>query len=146
METSIVIPKDPSAIFCGCRFDEDSALAQDLVKYKQKQGDDFILLNVTFNSQFPFTPPFVRVVKPPIIGGFVLPGGAICMELLTTQGWSSAYSMESVILQVQATITKGKARINFDEVGVRMFWFNSHQATTHQFKTTTHINQNVSEH
>ena len=32
---------------------------------------------------FPFEPPFVRVVQPILIGGYVLGGGAICMELLT---------------------------------------------------------------
>ena len=44
---------------------------------------------------------------------FVLGGGAICMELLTKQGWSSAYSIESLIMQIMATLVKGKARINF---------------------------------
>ena len=33
------------------------------------------------------------------------------MELLTRQGWSSAYSVESVILQISATLVRGKARI-----------------------------------
>ena len=31
------------------------------------------------------------------------------------QGWSSAYSIESVIVQISATLVKGKARINFKE-------------------------------
>jgi len=63
---------------------------------------------------FPFEPPFVRVVRPIINGGYVLSGGAICMELLTKQGWSSAYSMESVIMQIAATLVKGKARVQFN--------------------------------
>ncbi|KAJ8788177.1 hypothetical protein J1605_005476 [Eschrichtius robustus] len=45
--------------------------------------------------------------------GYVLGGGAICMELLTKQGWSSAYSIESVIMQISATRVKGKARVQF---------------------------------
>lgn len=40
-------------------------------------------------------------------------GGAICMELLTKQGWSSAYTVEAVIMQIAATLVKGKARIQF---------------------------------
>lgn len=36
------------------------------------------------------------------------------MELLTKQGWSSAYSIESLILQIAATLVKGKARIQFE--------------------------------
>lgn len=37
------------------------------------------------------------------------------MELLTKQGWSSAYSVESLILQIAATLVKGKARVNIDQ-------------------------------
>lgn len=31
------------------------------------------------------------------------------------QGWSSAYTVEAVIMQIAATLVKGKARINFQE-------------------------------
>ena len=63
---------------------------------------------------FPFDPPFVRMVHPVLHGGYVLDGGALCMELMTPQGWSSAYTMEAVIMQLSATLVKGKARIKFD--------------------------------
>lgn len=53
----------------------------------------------------------MRVLAPLVQGGFVLGGGAICMELLTDDGWSQAYTMEAVIMQMIATITKGQARI-----------------------------------
>ncbi|CAI5798342.1 Hypothetical predicted protein [Podarcis lilfordi] len=95
------------------RVDEDSALHSDLQILKEKEGADFILLNFTFKDNFPFDPPFVRVVSPVLSGGYVLGGGAICMELLTKQGWSSAYSVESVIMQISATLVKGKARVQF---------------------------------
>ncbi len=36
------------------------------------------------------------------------------MELLTKQGWSSAYCIESCILQIAATLVKGNARIDFN--------------------------------
>ena len=36
------------------------------------------------------------------------------MELLTKQGWSSAYTVEAIILQISATLVKGKARIQFN--------------------------------
>lgn len=36
------------------------------------------------------------------------------MELLLKQGWSSAYTVETVIVQVAATIVKGKGRVDFD--------------------------------
>ena len=44
-------------------------------------------------------------------------GGALCLEVLTRQGWSSAYSIESLILQISATLVKGSARITFNHKG-----------------------------
>lgn len=97
------------------KVDPDSALYGDLKTYQEKEQKDHILLNFIFKDNFPFEPPFVRVVYPVIKGGYVLTGGALCMELLTKQGWSSAYCVESVILQIAATFVKGKARIEFDK-------------------------------
>ncbi|XP_012153906.1 ubiquitin-conjugating enzyme E2 Q2 isoform X2 [Megachile rotundata] len=97
--------------------DPDSPLHSDLILLKEKEGKDSILLNMLFKETYPFEPPFVRVVHPMISGGYVLIGGAICMELLTKQGWSSAYTVEAVIMQISATLVKGKARIQFQGPG-----------------------------
>ncbi|XP_073435440.1 ubiquitin-conjugating enzyme E2 Q2 isoform X1 [Dendrobates tinctorius] len=95
------------------KVDPDSPLHSDLLVLKEKEGIECILLNFSFKDNFPFDPPFVRVVSPVLSGGYVLGGGALCMELLTKQGWSSAYSIESVIMQINATLVKGKARVQF---------------------------------
>ncbi|XP_042898444.1 ubiquitin-conjugating enzyme E2 Q1 isoform X2 [Parasteatoda tepidariorum] len=95
------------------KVDPDSPLHNDLTHLKDKEGKDCILLNILFKEAYPFEPPFIRVVHPMITGGYVLGGGAICMELLTKQGWSSAYTVEAIILQIAATLVKGKARIQF---------------------------------
>lgn len=39
--------------------------------------------------------------------------------LFFPQGWSSAYSIESVIMQINATLVKGKARVQFGANKVR---------------------------
>lgn len=44
-------------------------------------------------------------------GGFVSTGGALCMELLTAQGWNPAYTVEAVIMQVSNLLINGNARI-----------------------------------
>nr|XP_006821872.1 PREDICTED: ubiquitin-conjugating enzyme E2 Q2-like [Saccoglossus kowalevskii] len=103
--------------------DPDSPLHSDLLTLKEKEGKDHILLNMTFKENFPYEPPFVRVVFPVLTGGYVLGGGAICMELLTKQGWSSAYTIEAVIMQISATLVKGKARIQFGASKVSVSWF-----------------------
>ena len=93
--------------------DPQSPLSEDLKKFKENEDKDHILLSLKFDLKFPFVPPFVRVVYPVLKGGFVLAGGAICMELLTSNGWSPATSINSLILQLGAHFVKGNARINF---------------------------------
>ena len=44
------------------------------------------------------------------MNGYVLDGGAICMELLTPRGWSSAYTVEAVMRQFAASLVKGQVR------------------------------------
>ncbi|KAK0427768.1 hypothetical protein QR680_010418 [Steinernema hermaphroditum] len=96
------------------KVDSDSPLAADLKTLERDGKDAFIQFSFSFKETFPFEPPFVRVMAPNIQNGYVLSGGAICMELLTKQGWSSAYSIESLILQISATLVKGKARVQAD--------------------------------
>lgn len=84
---------------CGCRVDPDSPLHSDLQVLKEKEGVDYILLNFSYKvsvwflkigsfwlgkrrivllnnicfmnlqDNFPFDPPFVRVVAPVLSGG-----------------------------------------------------------------------------
>jgi len=96
------------------RVDPDSPLSGDLTTLREREGKDHILMSFMFKDTFPFDPPFVRMVHPVLSGGYVLDGGALCMELMTPQGWSSAYTIEAVIMQISATLVKGKARIKFD--------------------------------
>ncbi|XP_006635938.2 ubiquitin-conjugating enzyme E2Q-like protein 1 [Lepisosteus oculatus] len=87
--------------------DKDSALWQDM----KETNTEYILLNISFPDNFPFSPPFMRVLTPRLENGYVLDGGAICMELLTPRGWSSAYTVEAVMRQFAASLVKGQGRI-----------------------------------
>ncbi|KAL0101827.1 hypothetical protein PUN28_019161 [Cardiocondyla obscurior] len=89
------------------KIDPDSKLAADMRKLKIPH----ILLHVIFPKEFPFAPPFMRVISPRINQGHVMQGGAICMELLTPRGWCCAYSVESMIIQFAASIVKGQGRV-----------------------------------
>lgn len=58
----------------------------------------------------------MRVIRPRFVefaaggGGHVTSGGAMCMELLTSSGWSPVASMESVLLQVRMAISTTEPR------------------------------------
>uniref|UniRef100_H2YEH1 UBC core domain-containing protein n=1 Tax=Ciona savignyi TaxID=51511 RepID=H2YEH1_CIOSA len=90
------------------KFDESSHLWRSMVDH----GVDFIHFRVSFPSDFPFSPPFVRLVSPYIENGFVMNGGAICLEVLTAQGWSSAYTVEALLVQVAAALAHGGAVVS----------------------------------
>ncbi|KAI0913556.1 hypothetical protein F4823DRAFT_16275 [Ustulina deusta] len=87
-------------------FDPSLPLAKDM----KTAGITSIILEIRFLRGFPYSPPFVRVIKPRFLpfskggGGHVTAGGAMCMELLTNTGWSPVSSMESVLLQVRLAI------------------------------------------
>ncbi|XP_076390348.1 ubiquitin-conjugating enzyme E2Q-like protein 1 isoform X3 [Megachile rotundata] len=89
------------------KIDPESELAADM----RELNIPYILLHVVFPENFPFAPPFMRVISPRIEKGFVMEGGAICMELLTPRGWASAYTIEAVITQFAASIVKGQCNI-----------------------------------
>ena len=90
------------------QFDDDSHLAKDMLVL----GLDSIELEMSFPEQYPFEPPFVRVVQPRFKRqtGFVM-NGAICMELLTKDGWNPVNDIESVIVSVRSLLVVGEGRL-----------------------------------
>jgi ubiquitin-conjugating enzyme E2 Q len=88
-------------------FDPNLPLAQDM----KKRGVKSVVLELRFGRDYPMVPPFVRVIRPRFLsfaaggGGHVTAGGAMCMELLTNDGWSAVSSIESVLVQVRMAIT-----------------------------------------
>jgi hypothetical protein len=69
-----------------------------------------VVLEMRFASDFPFSPPFVRVIRPRFLpflnggGGHVTAGGSLCMQLLTSDGWLPANDLASTLLQVRMAI------------------------------------------
>ena len=67
----------------------------------------------------PFSPPSLRVVRPRFRRqtGFVI-NGALCMELLTPQGWNATFSIEAVLEQVTRSAWLGLAWLGLARVGL----------------------------
>jgi len=91
-------------------FDKSDPLAKDM----QKLGVDHILIHVTFPSNYPFTPPYIRVIRPRFKyrTGHVTIGGSICMELLTNKGWSPQNTVEAVLVSVRSQLIEGGAMLD----------------------------------
>jgi ubiquitin-conjugating enzyme E2 Q len=97
-------------------FDKDSNLAKDMLVLNIPH----IELEMTFPEHYPFEPPFVQVLRPRFKRqtGFVM-SGAICMELLTRDGWNPVNDIESVIVSIRSLLVVGDGRLeaaaNFPE-------------------------------
>jgi len=81
----------------------------------QKLGVDHILIHCTFPSNYPFQPPYIRVIRPRFKyrTGHVTIGGSICMELLTNKGWSPQNTVEAVLVSVRSQLIEGGAKLDF---------------------------------
>jgi ubiquitin-protein ligase len=73
-----------------------------------------IEIEITFKPNYPIEPPFIRIVYPhfKFRSGHITTGGSLCMEMLTNQGWSPAFNIESVITQIKLAINEGDGEID----------------------------------
>ena len=93
------------------KFDDKCPLAQDMKKFNIKE----IELEIKFPENYPFSPPFIRVVSPRFMhltGHVVASSGAFCNELLTEKGWSPVCSIESLITVLISEMIEGGGRID----------------------------------
>ena len=113
-------------------FDPTLPLSEDM----KKAGITSIVLEVRFGREYPFSPPFVRVVRPRFLpfasggGGHVTIGGAVCLELLTSTGWSPVTSMEAVFLSVRMALSEEApaARLESTRASSRRFDYGANEA------------------
>jgi len=86
----------------------------DLAKDMKKHSKKFVKMELTFPKDYPFAPPFIRVVEPrfKFHTGHVTIGGSICTEVLTRSGWTPTNSVESVLVQIRAEMMAGGARLD----------------------------------
>lgn len=77
------------------KFDENALITTDMKKLNIKE----IELELKFGNDYPFSPPFIRVVKPIFVQltGHLTLHGAICHEILSNKGWVPVCSIEMLI-------------------------------------------------
>jgi ubiquitin-conjugating enzyme E2 Q len=76
-----------------------------------------IKLEIKFTNEYPMKPPFIRVIEPQFkfMTGHVTIGGSVCMEMLTNSGWSSANTLESVLINIHSEMGEGDGRIDINK-------------------------------
>lgn len=91
-------------------FTPGSGIEQDMKRLGVKE----IILQGIFAEDYPFYPPFIRVISPRFCQGtgHITASGAICMELLTPNNWSQIMTMENVLMQIKSLVIEGSGRIS----------------------------------
>jgi ubiquitin-protein ligase len=93
-------------------FDEKTTL------FKQMQTFNIqsVNLQVKFSEDYPFSPPFIRVISPRFVyrTAHITMGGSICTEMLTSSpnGWRPTFNMENVLIDIKTLIIEGAAELD----------------------------------
>eukprot|EP00659_Diplonema_papillatum_P011611 gene11611-17903_t len=97
-------------------FEKGTALYDDFQKLKAKGKKDRIEMTLTFPPEYPFKPPFLRIIRPRFQyhTGRVTLGGSICHEMLTNKGWKPVNDIESIVTTIRAEITDTEAGARLD--------------------------------
>jgi len=97
-------------------FDFEGDLKKDLAEWAKRTGKNYVELKIQFSKEYPFKPPFVRVIEPrfQFRTGNVTLGGAICFEMLTLSGWNAINSIDSIIMTIRAQMMSAEAKGRLD--------------------------------
>jgi len=122
-------------------FDFEGPLADDMKQYSAQSGKNYVSLSMKFSADYPFKPPFIRVVEPrfQFRTGHVTLGGAICMELLTVSGWTANNDITSILIQVRAEIGSkdGGARLAAPNDQAQYTPYNEQEAWTAYYRAAS---------
>jgi ubiquitin-protein ligase len=102
------------------QFEVPQELKRDFTAYAQHTKRPMMLeFEVRFGHNFPFSPPFLRIVRPRFAfhTGHVTVGGSICMQSLTSSGWIPVRTVESVFIEILFNMGEGGARLDLSRLG-----------------------------
>ncbi len=124
-EYGLVSKSDPEKLGFRAKMKDDSNINiwyiemfrvdnEKLQTQMEKLNIPFIQMEITFKDNYPFEPPFVRIVYPHFVErkGHITIGGSFCVDILTTQKWSSANSIETLMTALKLIMLAGKAEID----------------------------------
>ena len=101
-------------------FDIEGTMRDDFIRLRDLEKQRAaIQFEIRFDANFPFNPPFIRIVKPRFgfHTGHVTIGGSICMQSLTPSGWIPVRTVESVFIEILFNMQEGGAQLDFSQLG-----------------------------
>ena len=101
-------------------FEKGTQLEKDMQAVAKRTGKAAVEMRMTFPKEYPFKPPFIRVVRPRFVfrTGRITVGGSICTQLLTDEGWNPIFDVEAIIVTVRQQITDPSSNAQIDHSSV----------------------------
>eukprot|EP01122_Echinamoeba_exundans_P013274 TRINITY_DN5768_c0_g1_i1.p1 TRINITY_DN5768_c0_g1~~TRINITY_DN5768_c0_g1_i1.p1 ORF type:complete len:190 (-),score=23.41 TRINITY_DN5768_c0_g1_i1:58-627(-) len=98
-------------------FPNESQISQDLKLFEEATGKKEVCLEVTFPSDFPDSPPFIRVIYPRFhqYTGHITIGGSLCVKELTRSGWSRSVDFVSLFIFLRNLLIEGGALVDMTD-------------------------------
>ena len=89
--------------FCDCPLGKDM----------DSMGIEYIKMEVRLPGNYPFEPPFIRVLSPKFAfrKGHITTGGSVCIDLLTKQRWVPSLNIPNIMITVVQNMISGDARL-----------------------------------
>lgn len=109
--------------FIDVKIPEGNSLHED---FKKINKEPIMKFNLVFEDDFPFSPPFARIVEPKVSCKYIVSGGAICLELLT-KGVSKDHKMLiyiyiSIINSIESSLTSITNQKNYNVMIMSQGW------------------------
>lgn len=98
-----------------------------------------IEFEILIPTEYPFEPPFIRIVKPIFMksSGYITNGGSMCMEILSTKGWNPATTIDQALVNIIQILMIGKGRLDMHPKHKEY----SLKEAKHWFKTVMNIHK-----
>lgn len=87
----------------------DSPLGKDM----DQMGIETIKMEVRLPGNYPFEPPFIRVLSPKFAfrKGHITVGGSVCIDLLTKQRWVPSLNIPNIMITIVQNMITGDGRL-----------------------------------
>lgn len=103
------------------QFEVPKELKNDFAVFSQRTGKPkHLVFEVRFDAKFPFSPPFLRVIRPRFTfhTGHITVGGSVCMQSITPSGWIPVRTVESIFIEILFNMGEGGARLDLNQLNV----------------------------
>jgi len=103
----------------------------------EKFDINFIKIEIRLSDNYPFEPPFIRIVNPKFAyrKGHITTGGSICMDLLTKQCWTPSMVILTTLIQIVHNIISWGGRLDPNGANYEYSLYEAQQSFTYMLKT-----------